>query len=174
MDVSIKDFYLYNKWEVDIEAGNYNSGEYMYVTDATTGRRYWNESKDLIIKKCCLLALITPIGHPIAGCMNIAYRAFKVLSLSHFWMNDDQEASYNFTARLLKAVEDVFRIPTQPAAILGLEFAAVYGIIQPNDGRKLYASIERAQYEIPVLAPCFQPDPSWHLLGGDPEVRDEF
>ncbi len=174
MDVSIKDFCPCNQWQVDIEAGNYSSGEYMYVTDATTGRKYWNESKDTLRTKCCVLALITPIGHPIAGCMNIAYRTLKVLSLSHFWMNDAQETSYNFTARLLNAAGDVFRIPMQPAAILGLELASLYGTIRPNDGRKLYASIERAQYETPVLAPCFQPDPTSHLLGGDPEIRDEF
>lgn len=62
---------------------------------------------------------------------------------------------------------DALRIIASPIAIAGLELAAIYGIIRPYDGRKLYASIERAEYRNFILVPCFQPDPTSHALGGD-------
>ena len=66
------------------------------------------------------------------------------------------------------------RIIATPVSILGLELAAIYGIFQPYDGRKLYASFERATYGNFILAPCFQPDPKYHALGGDINEKDAF
>ncbi|MBS4171388.1 hypothetical protein NEOC95_002136 [Neochlamydia sp. AcF95] len=61
-----------------------------------------------------------------------------------------------------------------PVALVGLELAAIYGIFTPYNGRKLYASIERAQYGKFTLAPCFQPGPTCHASGGNPQKRDAF
>ena len=58
--------------------------------------------------------------------------------------------------------------------IEGYELAALYGCIRPYDGRKLYATIERAMYGDSVLAPCFQPSPTSHALGGDINRKDVF
>lgn len=81
---------------------------------------------------------------------------------------------YNFTARLLDAGTDLLRIVAVPISLVGLELAALYGILSPYDGRKLYASIERLTYEKYILAPCFQPDPQSHLFGGDRNKQNAF
>jgi hypothetical protein len=47
-------------------------------------------------------------------------------------------------------------------------------VFAPYDDRKLYASIERAQYGHFILAPCFQPDPKSHAFGGDPKKEAVF
>jgi hypothetical protein len=89
-------------------------------------------------------------------------------------MDKDCDRQYSFQERLKDAGKDLLRVVTTPIALVGLELAAIYGIFNPYDGRKLYASIERAQYGNFILAPCFQPDPRYHALGGDPAVRNAF
>lgn len=66
------------------------------------------------------------------------------------------------------------RILVTPLSIIGLELAAIYGLFRPYDGRKLYASLEREIYGDFVLAPCFQPDPQYHALGGDINQKNAF
>ena len=91
----------------------------------------------------------------------------KLASFLLFWVSKGGE-NESFDTRLREAKLDLLRIFTSPIAILALELVAIYGIYDPMNGRKLYASIERAQYEDPILAPCFQPSPAYHLLGGKP------
>jgi hypothetical protein len=110
-----------------------------------------------------LVAVQNFIGHPFASVFNIAYRIFKLVTFSHFWVekksevNESGEREYNFKARLTDAGQDLLRIVATPVAIIGLELVAIYGLFRPYDGRKLYASIERATYGNGMLAPCFQP-----------------
>lgn len=179
MSVTLKDFYPINKWKPDLEGEKWNccsehKGQARHLIDQTTGRKYLNQSKGVVRFKCFLLTLGTPFVHPIAGILNVAYRALKLISLSHFWIPKKEEKSYGFKARVQDAGKDLLRIVAQPLAIVGLELAAIYGLIRPYDGRKLYASIERAQYGNFILAPCFQPDAEQHLLGGDPNKKNAF
>lgn len=53
--------------------------------------------------------------------------------------------------------DDFLRIILTPLAIAGLEVSALFGLLSPYDGRKLYATIERALYGTAILAPGFQP-----------------
>ena len=76
--------------------------------------------------------------------------------------------------KLADAGKDSLRIVAAPFSILGLELAALYGLIRPYDGRKMYATIERAMYGNPILAPCFQPEPERHAFGGDINERNAF
>lgn len=174
-DVTLRDFQPFNRWVVDQDGPKWSDqDEPQYLIDGTTGRKYWNESKGVVGFKCFLLTLGTPIVHAIASLVNMAYRIIKLVSFSHFWMPRENEKAYSFTARLKEAGVDLLRVFTTPLAYLGLETAALYGIFNPYDGRKLYASIERAQYGNFILAPCFQPDPTAHAFGGDPTKRNAF
>lgn len=177
MNVRLRDFQPVNKWTPDRHGPRYQGcggckGEPQFLKDESTGRRYLNESKGIVGFKCFLLTLGTPLIHPVAGLVNIAYRVIKLVSFCHFWCPGGE--NYNFKGRFLRASQDLFRIIATPLAVVGLELAAIYGLIRPYDGRKLYASIERATYGNFILAPCFQPEPSEHLFGGDLKHRDAF
>ena len=174
MSVNLRDFQPINSWKPDLNGPKYYDGTAQHLIDQTTGRKYLNESKGVVGFKCFLLTLGTPIVHTIASVVNVAYRILKLVTLSHFWMTKEGEKSYNFKSRLKDASTDLIRIVTQPIALVGLELAAIYGLFRPYDGRKLYASIERAQYGNFILAPCFQPNAEEHLLGGDINERNAF
>lgn len=174
MSINIRDFQPINSWKPDLDGPKYRDGTAQHLIDQTTGRKYLNESKGTVRFKCFLLTLGTPIVHALASVVNMAYRIVKLVSFSHFWIPKDGEKSYNFKRRLKEAGTDLLRVVTQPIAFAGLELAAIYGLFSPYDGRKLYASIERAQYGHFILAPCFQPDAEEHLLGGDINERDAF
>lgn len=172
--VTLRDFQPINTWELDKDGKKWKDGEFKYLIDKTTGRSYWNESKGCVGFKCFLLILGTPIVHSIASLVNVAYRIVKLVSFSHFWMDKKGEKSSSFKERLKDAGKDLLRVVTTPSVFVGLELAAIYGMFTPYNGRKLYASFERAQYGHFILAPCFQPDPTRHALGGNPEERNAF
>jgi len=179
MNILLSDFKVINIWKLDLDGEKWNCcdkhrGQAKYIIDLSTNRRYSNEAPGIVRTKCFLLTLGTPIVHLIAGVCNAAFRALQIITLAHFWMPKDEERSYNFRVRLKDAGQDLLRIVAAPLAIIGLELAAIYGIFRPYDGRKLYASIERAEYGDFVLAPCFQPNPKYHALGGDINERNAF
>lgn len=178
MNVTLKDFYPVNSWKVDENGARYSccadhDSQAMFLIDQTTQRRYLNESKGVVRFKCFLLSLGTPFVHSIASLANVAYRVAKLISLSHFWMPNKAQ-KYNFNARLLDAGKDLLRVVAQPLSFVALELASLYGGFRPYDGRKLYATIERATYGSFVLAPCFQPEPTSHAFGGDLNKRNAF
>ena len=179
MSVTFQDFQPVNNWKPDLDGEKYNcckehKGQPKFVIDQATNRRYFNESKDVVSFKCFLLSLGTPFVHPVTSVVNVAYRIVKLASLSHFWIEKNGEAKYDFNSRLADVGEDTIRILATPYSIIGLELASVYGWFRPYDGRKLYASIEKATYGHSVLAPCFQPDPKCHAFGGDVNQKDTF
>ncbi len=181
MDVSIKDFIPINNWVFDPEClesppsfeNNFGS-DIPFILDGNTGRRYLNESQEVVRLKCFLLILGTPLVHPIRSVINISYNILKFTTLSHFWTEKEGEKAYSFKGRLYDASHDLLKIVATPIALLGLELAAIYGVIQPYEGRKLYATLERATYGHSILAPCFQPDPSYHLFGGAINEKDSW
>lgn len=177
MSVTLNDFQPFNRWKPDLDGPKYDCcWEHMgipyYLIDEATGRRYLNESKGVVRYKCFLLTLGTPIVHSIASIVNVAYRIAKLVTLSHFWVDKKFGEVDTFNERLKDAGRDLARIITQPFTLIGLELASLYGLFSPWNGRKLYASFERAQYGNFILAPCFQPDPESHLLGGNIFERD--
>jgi hypothetical protein len=180
MSIVRGDFQLFNRWKVDTDGERYRSGEFgklgepKYLIDQTTGRKYGNETKGTVRLKCFLLCFGTPIAHSVAAVINVIYRIVKLVTLSHFWIAKSGERKYNFTARLADAGKDVLRILLQPFSIIGLELSALFGVFTPYNGRKLYATIERAEYGSYISAPCFQPDPTQHLFGGNTENRDAW
>jgi hypothetical protein len=80
------------------------------------------------------------------------------------------KVSKNITCQLLL---NVFKVATYPLAVIALEFAVLYGIFKPLDGRGLFAKIEEIAaksdpYDIPFplianyCAPCMQPKDIWN------------
>ncbi len=174
MDVSFRDFQPISTWKPDLNGPKWKDGNPELLIDMTTGRRYWNESKNCVRLKCFFMILATPIVHSIASLVNVADRIVNLVSFYHFWTYKEEEKSYSFKGRLKNTGQDLLRVLATPIAFIGLELAAIYGVLTPYNGRKLYASIERAQYGESILAPCFQPDPKYHALGGDPKEKNAF
>ena len=172
--VCLGDFHPWNQWELDQTVVYRDTRVPKYILDQTTGRRYLNESKGTVRMKCFLLLLGTPIVHSIGLIVNVAYRALRLLTLYHFWKDIGEDIHYDFGARVYDAGTDFLRICTSQIAFFGLQVAALYGVLTPYNGRKLYATIERAQYGRSILAPCFQPEPKYHLMGGDIEMQNAY
>jgi len=178
MGIMLRDFQpINNNWTPDVDGPKYccqcHEGKPQYLIDGTTNRKYLNESRGVVRVKCALLTLGTPIVHAVASIVNVAIKMFKLLTFSHF-RAEKNEKPYNFQARLASAGIDLLRVIATPLSLVGLELAALYGLFRPYDGRKLYATIERATYGRCVLAPCFQPSPQFHAFGGDINSRDAF
>lgn len=180
MDCSIKDFQLVNRWCVDTDGEkfdccNNHRGNPKFIIDMHTGKKYINDSIESIRFKCFLMTFGTPFVHIPCGAVNIAYRVLKLVLGYHFWPDSgENENPTSCSDKFLEFSKDGLRIISQPFSIIGLEMASFYGIINPYDGRKLYASIERVQYGNGIMAPCFQPNPKGHLLGGNINARDEY
>jgi hypothetical protein len=174
MDISIKDFQLLNAWKPDWDGQAWPDGDPVHLIDVATGRKYWNESRGVVRYKGVLLALGTPIVHTVAAVASVAKRTLLLLSGYRLWAPKEGEREYDLKARLKDAGIDIFKIASAPLTLVGLELAALYTVFRPYDGRKVYASLERAQFGGPVLAPCFQPDPASHFFGGDPNQRNSY
>jgi len=167
IDVTPKDF-LPTTWRKDVDGPTwYNDSMPMYIIDESTDRRYFNESKSVVRFKCFLVALGTPFVHSVAALIFTAKRIVGAAT-SIFCKN------FNTQQKLALAGKNIARVFTAAPSVLALEMAAIFGLFSPYNGRKLYASIERAQYGHFVLAPCFQPDPTTHAFGGDINQRNAF
>jgi hypothetical protein len=168
MSIMLGDFQPVNKWEPDLHGETCGCCEArrehpLFLVDQTTKRRYSNASKFVVGTECFLLAVSTPIVHSVLAIYTVAYRAIKMVA--NFFVEREGETKYNFRARLVDSGKDFLTVVSTPLSLVGLELAALYGCIRPYDGRKLYATIERAAYGSPVLAPCFQPSPPSHAPG---------
>jgi len=167
MSIVLNHFNPVNTWTLDSNGPKFKyEDRRMYLIDSTTKDRYWNESKGTVRHKCFWLTLGTPVIHAVTSVVNVVYRILKTITFAHFWM--PKKGKYSFKARLAEMGKDLLRVVATPFAYLGLELSAIYGIFTPYNGRKLYATFERALYNRDVLAPCFQPRPTRHLFGGDP------
>jgi len=140
-----------------------------WIVDST-GRKYFNEPKNTVRLKCLSLIFGTPFVHPIAAVVNALYRLFLLVTFVHFWKPLKGERA-SLKNRASEAGKDILRLFATPL-LAALPLAALYGVFCPYDGRKLYATIERAVYGGAILAPCFQPDARSHLLGGDSSVQN--
>jgi hypothetical protein len=138
------------------------------AVDAKNGDKYCSDSPGVIRLKCLALTASTliPVLSPVALSLNLINRAVKVLSFAHFWYSTDNPND-SFWIRSKEWGKDVLRIIFTPIILVGLLLAAIYGLIRPEDGRKLFATQERFIYGTYGVAPCFQPSPKEHLLGGD-------
>jgi hypothetical protein len=155
--ISLSHFIPCNRW--DEEQGG------LYIIDKSNEDEYFNDSPNVKRLKCLALVAATPIVHAISTVLNAANRIAKLVTLSHFWHPSAND--YSFTQRFFEFGKDLIRVAFAPMIYIGLELSAIYGLILPYDGGKLYATFERCAFGRDLLAPCFQPSPSSHLGGGD-------
>lgn len=144
--IHIGHFCPWNSWHEDASRGVRTSSSCLgvevlpkFVVDETTGDRYLNDPDWLIRAKCTLVALYSLPTHLIAGVINLGCIAKEIVC-------GQGDVAHNLT-----------RLALTPIIYVGLVLSAVYGIINPLDGRKLYATCERFWYHGSVLAECFQP-----------------
>lgn len=158
--LTMGDFCPWNSWEKDGGA----------IVDKTTGYMYGSEPTMLSRFKCFLVALGTPFFHTLSVIVNIVYRVLKILSFHDYWGSNK-----SFKACLIEQGKDFFRIVAAPLVLVALELSAIYGLVCPREGKKLYASFDRLMFYhivdyngfLPVhFAPCFQPYAKGHGLGG--------
>ena len=169
MSVTLKDFVPVNTWTPDAHGEIwYHDKTPKWLIDGTTSRKYLNQSTRSVRAKCFLLALGTPLVHGI-----IVPAVYLKCSMSEAMSGPFyKERRQNFpeltkrTYTLQNFGRDLLRIILQPLLILGLELAVIYGIFNPYDGRKLYASLERLAYKEFRLVSCFQPDAFEHFFRG--------
>lgn len=182
--LSDKDFAIRNVWKVSHEE-RWSNGEPRYIVDKSTNRCYLNQSLNNIRLKCCALTFGTPIVHSLA----FVFKTLRLVSGYYFWSKKEKgffdfstrkfvksnwQTRDDFEERLGQSVKEFSSIISIPFSIIGLQFSAIYGIFKPYDGRKLYASIEKAVYDGGCLAPCFQPSPHRHFFGGDIDKKDSW
>ena len=183
--VTFAHFQPLNQWK---------EGQYGRFVDLTTGESYCNDDVGLIRLKCALVFAATVLVQSVGLLLNLVNRIVKVVSFMHLWHPSPND--YQFKARLAEMGEDLLRIVTTPLIFVGFFFASLYGAtIRPYDGRKLYATLERAAYaggqqRFPgrqgsfygsppppisyLISPCFQPEPKTHLLGGDINLPNQW
>lgn len=121
------------------------------------GRLYFNDLPSVLRIKGIGVFFFTGIFHPITLICNTVFRLFKIVTFYHFWRGLGDEESYNLKGRVQHLVGDLLRIALIPLVITGLFLSAAYMWIRPQDGKKLYATLIRAEYGHPILEPCFQP-----------------
>lgn len=179
MTVSLKDFQPINTWEPDLEGPRWSCCKKhllqpKLLIDQSTQKRYLKESRKTLRLKSLLLTVSTPIVHTFAPTATVAYQAYRFLKYPLTW-SAKENTVVNRKVRLKRVSINFLKIVMTPISLVGLELAAIYGIFNPNDGRKLYASMERLTYNSKYcLAPCFQPEPTSHAFGGDINKKNAF
>lgn len=151
--VTLNDFRIVSQWSEPDWQG--------LITDLSTDRRY-NQLIAQPHKVFIRLALLSPLIQGVGVICRVALSALKLISLYHFWCKKD--GAYSITERLQDAGTDLLKVALAPLFYVGLELSAIYGIMRPLDGRKLYATMERAFYGQGFLTRGWQPLPELEAL----------
>ena len=102
---------------------------------------------------------------------------YKEFCLSLVRYNSEERAverANTLKGRVNAAKHDLLDVTLSPFAITACEIAALYGLFAPQNGRKLFASIERLSQKSFLMAPCFQPNARFHFFGGDINKKNTF
>ncbi len=145
-----------NDWVEDEPGPNFRNGDSRYLIDKTTEDRYFNSWKRETRITFIAVAFAT-IPHAMALVAATVYRIFHVLSFYAFWRRDS-------TSRFTEWATDVTRILISPLAIPCLFLSAIYGVLKPNDGRKLHSRMEILFHGHPLIALCMHPQVCEHSL----------
>lgn len=158
--IKLSHFIPHNQWKAHKEWAD-------YIIDQSNGDEYWIDDPLMKKMKCLALAGATPLVQIGSLLLNMINRIIKLVTLAHFWY-PSQNSNDSFKRRLSRFGEDALNAALTPIYYLGLELSALYGLVRPYDGAKLYATFERCAFGKAFLAPCFQPQPTEHFFGGDP------
>lgn len=183
--ISLKDFIPVSSWKVDQKIC-YSNKKPMYAVDSFSKRSYLNESSNTVRFKCLLLSVGTPFIRGGVTLIDVAMRiVFCVTGYRFFEKHYCAHNSYNLSLRFRNVLKDVRSIVVQPLCLMGMQFSAIYGLLTPYNGRKLYASFERSARKTMnhdqhnyfanfFLAPCFQPKASYHFFGGNIHEQNAY
>ena len=130
------------------------------IIDTSTGRKWYKAERSVLRRQGVVLVISTPIFHTVAAICNVAARLLLVIGIVFilvFFALFSEKRSFFDKSSWTWVGQNVLQIMATPVAVVGLELAALYTIFRPLDGRKLYASIERAEYGMSIAAPYFQP-----------------
>jgi len=129
---------------------------------------------------------------PLNHLAKTAERVFQLGTAYHFTKvklieNTLDPKPHPLRSRIQKQASDLLKILVTPILVSALLLSALYGIINPKDGRKLYRSIERLfsskckmkaidplSRKPALTAPCFQPKATHHALSGDPRSGNNW
>lgn len=168
-----EDFKLSSKWEKQWGPAEYEmtSSEAEYLRDKTANRLYHNFIVGLRLHLIFSMAR-TAVYDTAIVVMQICFRALKLVSFAYFWIGKKDESSYSLKGRLNDIANDIVKSLKSPFILLAQELSAMYGMINPEDGRKLYASLQRLilpkEHLYAVLQPlCFSLEekdyPAWGI-----------
>jgi hypothetical protein len=131
--------------------------ELTYVENIRTGQIYHDESTCTLMQKCCAIALATPF-YTVGTMLWNAYQLLRCIKLitkrifqgirTDLYYGRYYEATKIFY-REIKPLPDIFKermkaIVRAPFFGIGLEFAALSGILRPFHGREYVSLIEKA------------------------------
>lgn len=161
-DLRLADFCPFNTWSEPIKIHpNRVTSDIEWVADSRTNRLFWNESKFIVwIKMVGFSCLITPIFHTGALIYGIVKKIFNLCTGYRY------EEGRQFTAKAVG--KDILWIVATPLMLAGLELAAVYGLITPWNGRKLYGNLERAIFGEGFFC-CMAPNDKYYY--SDPSAQ---
>lgn len=150
---SYKDFLPSTTWEpVAVKNDPYEER----LQDSFSRLTFSEEEKSNVRKKCILLSLTSHVIQPSLLTINALTLIILSLSLYPLW-RDRGSSSYQLKERTEELITNLARILLTPVILPSFTLAALIGIFDPYNGRKLYGNLERFAYGCGMLAPCFQP-----------------
>ena len=132
------DFCPFNKWDIHQEEDRAPT-----LRDRTTGKHYEQAGKGTIRLKGVALFFGTAIQAGI-GVGSMLLETGKVVSGYHFWKKGDGTCREKVKRGCVDSLKSVVLVGCTPFYVTALACAAIYTIVNPFDGRKLYGSIETA------------------------------
>lgn len=130
-DIKISDFSLRKQWSTVRNTNPFSK----YQTDDQSDRIYQDVS-DFDLRKTHLYLLATTM---IPYLFTSAIRVFNMATCYYFC-----SAKYKKSDRLIVMIsKDLLRLAATPLQVLCLTVSALFGLIFPKQGRKIYASLER-------------------------------
>jgi len=143
--ISWRHFQPINTWTPCAEQKG--SSDPTCIMDMSTREAYSYISKKELRKDFFSMIVKTPRDHVSF----VAQRVFRLITFYHY---HSKIRTPPWRQRVRMAKDDVLDILKPPLSLIFFEIAAIYALISPNNGRKLFASIDRVFYSPPIISLC--------------------
>jgi len=162
--LTIRDFQPFNSWSVPSTPKGFwgQSQETMPkdLVDETTGRVYWYSSEGKTRLICLFAAVTTPLVFSIRMTMDVVALVLNVVSLG-FYRAQWNAGKLTLMKCVQEGTKDAIRacghVMVQPIVGMAMNLFALYGLVRPYDGRKLYSSMDRYWHGEANLSRWFHP-----------------
>lgn len=142
-----------------------------YVIDESTGEKYLNESFSTLRQKLALAFVGSVFLQPLLITCQVALSVLKIISCYPMWAEGDE---LSLQDRVVDMGKEACKVALSPLVLTMLIISPLWGMVFPNDGRKLYASTELYFYGFTPYTLCFVPSPTAHLFGGNLAVPNAW